>query len=151
MGRALSSRGLDLLKGEEGCRLTAYWDVDGWSIGWGHHGSDVHPGLCWTQEEADWTLMLDSGFAVDAVNTMVKVPLSQPMFDALVDFVYNEGVGHFETSMLLRKLNQGDYVGASAEFPKWDLAGGQLNDDLRRRRMAEKAMFDGGLDAIPVG
>ena len=42
----ISKVGLDLIKKFEGCRLTAYADVAGvWTIGYGHTGKDVVPGL----------------------------------------------------------------------------------------------------------
>lgn len=143
-------KGMALLKGNEGCNLNAYWDGLGkcWTIGWGHTGPDVHPGLMWGQDHADWVLLNDASWAVDAVNNMVTAPISQPMFDALVDFTFQEGSHALETSTLLSKLNRCDYTGASAEFPKWDLAKGQLSPGILQRRMRDKAMFDGGIDEI---
>jgi lysozyme len=44
------------------------------------------------------------------------VPLQQGQYDAIADFIYNEGVAHFAGSTLLQKLNAGDYAGAAGEF-----------------------------------
>jgi GH24 family phage-related lysozyme (muramidase) len=75
------------------------------------------------------------------VNRRVTVPLGQDEFDALVDFVFNLGSSAFAGSTLLRKLNAGDFVAASAEFVKWGHAGGQLVPGLLRRRHAEQQLF----------
>ncbi len=44
----------NLVKRFEGLRLTAYQDSVGvWTIGYGHTGPDVHPGMTITEEQAD--------------------------------------------------------------------------------------------------
>jgi lysozyme len=75
------------------------------------------------------------------VNNLVNVPLTQGQFDALVDFVYNLGVGNFESSTLLRDLNAGDMDAAANEFDKWDHVSGQVVAGLLRRREAETKEF----------
>ena len=40
-GQSLSKIGKEHIKDHEKCVLTAYWDLNGYSIGYGHHGSDV--------------------------------------------------------------------------------------------------------------
>ena len=95
-----------------------------------------------TQEEAEQWLQQDIQVAAQAVNGMVTVALTQPEFDALVDFAFNLGTGNLQHSTLLRLLNAGDYKGAAAEFEKWDRAGGKVMAGLLRRRQAEEQMFD---------
>ena len=68
------------------------------------------------------------------VNTMVKLPLTQCEFDALVDFVFNLGPGNFARSTLLTALNAGDFARAAAQFECWDRAGGIVVAGLLRRR-----------------
>lgn len=97
-----------------------------------------------THGMADAWFTEDTQAAVNAVNQKVSVPLSQNQFDALVDFTYNEGVGNFSGSTLLRKLNQGDYAGAEAEFQKWVYSGGQRNSNLVNRRYADAQLFNSG-------
>lgn len=75
------------------------------------------------------------------VHQLVIVNLNQNQYDALVSFAYNIGVGAFENSTLLRKLNKGDYEGASNEFAKWNKAGGKVLNGLVRRREKEKELF----------
>ena len=51
-----SKDGAHLTEQFEGCKLTAYPDPatggDPWTIGYGHTGNDVYPGLTITQEQA---------------------------------------------------------------------------------------------------
>lgn len=137
-----SDRGLQELIEEEGKRNEAYPDPKwGWAvptIGVGHTGPEVHRGLVWTDQQVMDALRRDVQSREDSINRSVKTPLTQGQFDALVSFSFNVGIGAFESSTLLRKLNQGDVAGASAEFPKWCIP-----DILIPRRQRERAMFDG--------
>lgn len=146
---AYSSKGLTLTEQFEGLRLTAYQDSVGvWTIGYGHTGDDVHPGLTITQQQASALLLKDVASAVADVNRLVNVPLTQNQFDALVDFVFNVGGGNFASSTLLRNLNAGNYAGAAAQFPRWVHAGNQILPGLVTRRKAEQALFLEA-DAVP--
>ena len=77
----------------------------------------------------------------NAVNRYVHVPINQNQFDALVDFAYNAGAGNLQRSTLLRKLNTGDYEGASHEFGRWVYGGGKKLNGLVKRREAERLLF----------
>ncbi|MGD0930684.1 MAG: lysozyme [Candidatus Korobacteraceae bacterium] len=137
-----SSTGLALTEQFEGLRLTAYQDSVGvWTIGYGHTGSDVRPGLTITQEQAGALLQQDVAGAVAAVNRLVTVTLTQNQFDALVDFTFNEGQGNLASSTLLRELNAGNTAGAAAQFLVWVYAGGVQLPGLVKRRQAEAALF----------
>lgn len=146
-----SPSGRALIQGFEKCVLKAYKPTpdDVWTIGWGHTGSDVHEGLVWTQEQADLAFAVDLEKFEHWVEELVKVPLTQNQFDALVSFCFNvgpdidadtiaEGLGD---STLLKKLNAGDYAGAKAEFAKWDKQAGKRLAGLTRRRTAEADLF----------
>lgn len=137
-----SPDGLKLTESFEGCRLQAYLDSVGVpTIGYGHtHG--VTMGMTCTQEQADAWLQEDVQGAVQAVNNLVIVPLTQQQFDALVDFTFNLGAGALQQSTLLRLLNSGNYQGAAGEFEKWDKAGGKVLPGLLRRRQAERDIFN---------
>jgi len=76
------------------------------------------------------------------INKVVKVPLNQNQFDALVSFAYNIGNGNFNSSTLLRWLNQGNYKEASMQLLKWDKSKGIVLNGLTKRRKAEKELFD---------
>lgn len=138
-----SKKGLQLTEQFEGLRLKAYQDVRGiWTIGYGHTGPDVHVGMIITKDQAEALLAQDVQKAASAVNHLVTVPLTQDEFDALVDFVFNVGSGHFGSSTMLKLLNQGDYTGAAHEFERWSHAGAAVVAGLLRRRQAEETEFE---------
>jgi lysozyme len=136
-----SLNGLHLTEQFEGCKLIAYQDQVGiWTLGYGHiHG--IRQGMTCTQEQAERWLLEDVVEAESAVNRYVSVPLTQNQYDALVDMVFNVGVGNFRSSTLLRLLNIGAYDRAANEFERWNKAGGIVRDGLTRRRFAEKNLF----------
>jgi lysozyme len=76
------------------------------------------------------------------VGTLVKVPLTQNQFDALVDFVFNLGEKALKSSTLLRLLNSGLFLLASQEFMKWNHDNGKVIDGLTKRRRAEMFLFN---------
>lgn len=124
-----------------------------WTIGWGHT-KGVRSGQKITVEQAEDFLRQDLEECCNQVIAAVKVDLSQAQLDALVSFVFNLGIGNFQSSTLLKKLNRGDYDGAATEFSKWnkarDAKTGVLGSlpGLTRRRTAEAALFS--MDA-PLG
>ena len=137
-----SSSGLQLTERFEGVRLTSYYDAVGvLTIGYGHTGPDVHPGMVITQGQAQAFLQRDVQTADQAVNEYVRVSLTQNEFDALVDFTFNAGVGNFKSSTLLKDLNLGNYAAAAAQFSVWVMAGGRPLQDLTERRQAEHDLF----------
>ena len=137
-----STRGLALTEQFEGCCLTAYQDQVGvWTIGYGHTGPDVKPGMAITSEQAQALLAQDVKSAAACVNNVVSVQLTQEEFDALVDFVFNLGGRAFSGSTMLRDLNARDFTGAAAQFELWDRAGGAVVAGLLRRRQAEAELF----------
>ncbi|WP_313162558.1 lysozyme [Kosakonia cowanii] len=142
----ISDKGISLIKQFEGLRLTAYQDSVGvWTIGYGWtqpvDGKPIRLGMTIKEETAERLLRTGLvGYESD-VSKLVKVKLTQGQFDALVSFAYNLGARALSTSMLLQKLNAGDYAGAADEFPRWNKAGGKVVAGLTRRREAERAMF----------
>ena len=144
-----SDQGKAFTKGEEQLRFHAYPDVAGvWTNGYGHTGRDVWEGQAITLATANAWFDADVLEKENAVKRLVTVPLTQGQFDACVDFVFNEGEGHFANSTLLRLLNNGHYDLAAAQFPEWIYAGGKPLEDLKRRRAAEVAMFTGKQIAV---
>jgi lysozyme len=138
-----SGNGLSLTEQFEGCELTAYQDQVGvWTIGYGHTGPDVVSGLTITQQQAQNLLAQDVSSAATCVNNSVTIQLSQDEFDALVDFVFNLGVGAFRSSTLLTDLNSGNITAAATQFDLWDHAGGAVVAGLLRRRQAETSLFE---------
>jgi lysozyme len=139
--RQISANGLNLIKQFEGCRLAAYQDAVGiWTVGYGSTFC-VDPHITITQADADARLKQDVQHAVECVDRKVGPNISQNQFDALVSFVFNVGCAAFSTSTLLRHINAGEMKAAAAEFPRWDHAGALELDGLRKRRLAEQALF----------
>ena len=137
-----SNNGLHLTESFEGCRLTAYPDTGGvWTIGYGHTGPEVKPGLTITEVQAETFLMIDFHTAVAGVQWFVHIPVTQDEFDALCDFTFNVGVGNLGNSTLLKDLNAGNLEAAASQFQEWDRVKGQVVAGLLRRRLAEAALF----------
>jgi len=75
------------------------------------------------------------------VTKLCPVPLTQGMFDSLVSFSFNCGLGTLQRSTLRQKLLRGDKAGAAEELLKYCLAGGKILKGLQNRRIDERAMF----------
>ena len=146
-----SSKGLALIRLFEGLVLKAYPDPgsggDPWTIGYGHTVG-VTPGMVCTQAQADAWLSWDAANCARAIEKLVKVPLTQAQFDALVSLIFNIGEGAFARSTLLRRLNAGAYADVPAQFKRWDKAGGKVMKGLVRRRAAEAAVWSSSSPVI---
>ena len=137
-----SENGINLIKNFEGCKLTAYLcPAYVWTIGYGHTGSDVASGMVITKEKAEELLKQDLIVHENNVNRLVKVPITQNQFDALVSFEYNVGYAAFASSTMLKMINKGDFKGASKQFDLWVYANHKVLLGLVRRRNAEKELF----------
>lgn len=143
-----SQAGIDLIHSFEQLRLKAYPDPgskDGnpYTVGWGSTGSDIGPGTVWTKEKADQRFASDLSKFEQAVSLLVKVPLTQYQFDALVSFTYNLGIGSLKSSTMLKMLNEGYYSNAGLQLLRWTKNDGVEMAGLVRRRKAELKMFKG--------
>jgi GH24 family phage-related lysozyme (muramidase) len=141
-----SSKGISLIKAHEGLRLHAYLCPAGvWTIGYGHTSAAGEPtvvkGMRITNAEADSILRRDLAAFERGVARRVKVGLTQNQFDALVSFAFNVGLGAFERSTLLRKLNAGRYGDVPAELMKWTRGGGRELPGLVNRRRDEAGLW----------
>lgn len=117
------------LRRNEGVRPLLYNDSGGkCTIGVGHL---VRNGACTSDDhamypkpltEAQMTSMLNKDVlkAEGIVKSYVKVTMKQRHLDALVSFVFNEGVGHFASSTLLVVLNQGHYTQVPYQLSRWN-------------------------------
>lgn len=153
MAMKTDAAGQAFICGREGLKLKAYQDDRGvWTIGNGltHHidGTPVKEGeTCSPEEARSWFLVQLTQREAD-VNRLVSVPLTQPQFNALVSFDFNEGAGNLAGSTLLKLVNSGRYRDAAAQFCLWDKVrqGGKLvyNAGLARRRAMERDLFLSG-------
>ncbi|MFC3303402.1 lysozyme [Parvularcula lutaonensis] len=139
--------GLNLIKAYEGFSSSPRMDEargDGtYVIGYGHHTQTPSPQV--SQREATNLLMKDVAPIEKLIRDTVRTPLNQNEHDALVSFVFNIGAENFKRSTVLKKLNEGDKLGAAEAFERWTKArvDGKLMklDGLVRRRAAEKSLF----------
>jgi lysozyme len=138
-----SAAGMELLKKSEGFRSRVYLDVAGFpTIGYGHrllHPESFPNGI--DEQQAANLLACDVREAEQAVQRLVKVPLTQGQFDALVDFCFNLGSGRLAASSLLKDLNAGKYDDAAEQLLRWDHAAGRENIALKCRREAEAELW----------
>lgn len=140
----ISKRGLDeLIKPHEGYHAKqpdgsckAYTCPAGkWTCGWGcTEGVNQH--THWTAAEADAALAREMQQHEANVEKLVKVPLNQGQFDALVSLCYNIGAENLKSSSLLRHLNRGDYARAASHFADWKYA--VIRDEATARQMKVK-------------
>jgi len=137
----ISPAGVDALKKREGFSAKSYPDHKGRSIGYGHL---IKPGESFSEpmsvNTATDLLYQDLQWAVASVWNAIQVPLTQNQFDALVSFVYNVGAPAFESSTLVKKINNLDPT-ATSEFSRWVNASGKRNESLVSRRESELNQF----------
>jgi lysozyme len=144
----VNKAGRDLIKKFEGCKLRAYKCPAGlWTISWGltfyPDGTKVKEGDVITQQQAEnyFNAIVDD-FA-KKVDALIKSNVSENNFSALVSFTFNVGIGNFQRSTLLRKVNANPKDATiPAEFRKWVRANGEVLKGLVRRRDAEAKLYE---------
>jgi len=127
-----------------GYRAISGWEsitAGPWTIGYGHTGQDVYPGMVITEDEADGLLAADLGRFEDAVSRLVQVKPTGNQFSSLVSFAFNCGSHNLAGSTLLRLFNSGDIDEAAAQFGRWNKSGGRVLNGLKRRRESERVLF----------
>lgn len=143
--RETKQAGIDLIRHFEGCELTAYPDPatgdEPWTIGVGHTGADVHPGLAITQSEADALLKRDLKRFERGVTLALCTEINDNQYAACISFSFNLGNAAFKSSTLLQKINARDFDCAADEFLRWNKAGGRVMAGLTKRREAERELF----------
>lgn len=93
-------------------------------------------------DEIDDILRKDLARFEAGVLRLIKVPLTQGQFDALVSFSFNVGLGNLQNSTLRMKVNRGEFEAAAEQFLVWTKAGGKVLPGLVKRRTHEKEMFE---------
>ena len=140
-----SRNGLELIKSFEGFRARSVRLTDGrWTIGYGHVRS-AREGVRISRADAEALLIYDLKRIEAEIGDWILTPLNQNEYDAVISFVFNISPGQFRNSDVLKRLNQGDHLGAANGFDAWRKArvngSVQVVDALVRRRAAEKALF----------
>lgn len=144
MHRTINKAGFDLIKDSEGLRLKAYPDPGTggapWTIGFGHTGPEVKPGLIISMDRAKELLTADLAKFERAVANLAPVATDN-QFSAMVSFAFNCGIGNLEESTLLRLHRASKYGEAQAQFGKWVNAAGRKLNGLVKRRALEAALY----------
>lgn len=136
----INDEALTIIKVAEGLRLKAYRNKgDVWTIGFGHT-QGVTPLMQCSIVQAETWLNQDVADAENLVIAHIKVPLNENQYGALVSLIFNVGVAPL-LKTLGAKLNEEDYAGAAAEFPKWNHDNGVVLPGLSQRRLAEQKLF----------
>lgn len=146
-----SEKCVRFIKKQENCSLKAYWDCNGYSIGYGHH-TNVKANDVITIREANAFLKKDIKEAEKHVNYLLKkLPyeyrFTQCFIDGFVSFVYNVGIGNAEASTFYNrlkkcrtnngKINQNDYDFTLAAIKTSCIS---CNGHKRRRAMEYELM-----------
>lgn len=145
----ISSHGIALIQNYEGLRTTAYKPLkkeSGWTIGYGHHGPDVKPGMActkqWAYEQLKRDLRQVEHQLISALNAD-EIEVTQGQFDALCSLLFNlsGGIRRLVKFKLWAKIKAGDVKGAAHEFLDINKAGGVEVKGLTLRRRAEARLF----------
>lgn len=143
--RHITKEGLELIKRFEGFEPEVYLDAAGYpTIGYGHlirkeEGNMYANGI--TEAAAEALLSKDVWSAERAVLRLIKVPLTDGQFDALVSFTFNLGGGALQRSTLRRKINREEHSEVPEQLMRWVWAGGRKLRGLMRRRKAEALFY----------
>lgn len=154
----ISAKCLHMIKHHEGVRFKPYQcPAKLWTIGVGHvlypdqgklpmdqrgaYALRPEDNRQFSKEEVDGILRSDLDRFERGVARFCPVPLTQGMFDALVSFSFNVGLGTLQRSTLRQKLLRGDKEGAAEELLKYCMAGGKVLRGLQNRRIDERALF----------
>ena len=137
---AIAESTLDYITEEEGYRNKAYKDSKGlWTIGVGHLIKSNEQHLLTatlTDQQVEDLLKSDLKWCSEAVESSVKVPLTQKQFDALYSLCFNIGGTAFKKSTVVRRLNENDYKGAADAILMWNKPA-----VLEKRRRRERDLF----------
>jgi lysozyme len=139
---AIAQSTLDFIIKEEGARNKAYKDTKGlWTIGVGHliKADEQHLiNETLTDDQVKELLRSDLRWCSEAVESSVKVALTQAQFDALYSLCFNIGETNFKKSTVVKKINENDLQGAADAILMWNKP-----DVLVNRRKRERALFLG--------
>ena len=132
-------KGLNLIKKFEGFSDKEYICPAGkQTIGYGHgilpNENFAEP---MTRLEGELLLKKDLEPRESALNILVKVPINQNQFDALISLIYNIGVENFKQSTLLNFLNNKLFDKIPEQFRRWKYINKVVSKELLNRREEE--------------
>jgi lysozyme len=154
----VSAKTIEMIKHHEGVRFKPYQcPAKLWTIGVGHvlypnqgkmpidqRGAyALHPedNRAFSKDEVNAILRADLDRFERGVERFCPVPLTQGMFDGLVSFSFNVGLGTLQRSTLRQKVLRLDKEGAAEELLKYCMGGGKVLKGLQNRRIDERRLF----------
>ena len=159
----VSDAAIRMIKHHEGVRLRPYrCPALLWTTAVGHVIDPSHAAVKYEDRKnlpipAGWDRVLSMG-EVDSIlaqdlgrferGVLRLCPAAidrQGVFDSLVSFSFNVGLGNLQRSGLRMKTNRGDFDEAADEFLKWTKAAGRVLPGLVRRRKDEQALYLSGV------
>ena len=159
----VSPAAIRMIKHHEGVRTKPYrCPALLWTVGVGHVIDPTHTRIKYEERRniqipPGWDRVLSVG-EVDALlaedlgrferGVLRLCPAAagrQGVFDALVSFAFNVGLGNLQRSSLRMKTNRGEFEEAADEFLKWTKAGGRVLPGLIKRRMDERSLYLSGV------
>jgi len=159
----VSAAAIQTIKHHEGVKTRPYrCPALLWSVGVGHVIDPAHIAVKYeerknlpipagwdrtlTMDEVDAILAQDLGRFERGVLRLCPASVGrQGVFDSLVSFSFNVGLGNLQRSGLRMKTNRGDFDEAADEFLKWTKAAGRVLPGLVKRRQDERAMYLSGV------
>ena len=137
------------LKRDEGLRLEAYPDGDGYSIGYGHHSQTLKAGETCTETDAEVWLERDIETAIIDAKTLAGAAwdeLNDTRRNVLINMAYNMGRGTLSKfKKMWKAIPSGDYNEAAFQMlnSRWAKQVG-----ARANRLAHE-MKTGEFDVVP--
>lgn len=143
MPRHVNAATVALVQQFEGYREKAYLcPAKVWTIGWGHTGPEVTPGLVCTKRQAELWLKEDLAIAGNKLRRKIGAvvdELTDNQYGALCSFVFNLGVPPKATLWNVLKARNFDAV--PAQLVRFVYGGGKKLQGLVRRRNAEVELW----------
>lgn len=149
--RELNEKSLNFIKDFEKWMPCAYSNdgANRLTIGYGHlikPGDGFNKDSCITKEQGLKLLRSDLSIAINCIEKIVKVKLTDNQFGALVSWTFNVGCGAATTSSLVKKLNGGGKADEICnELRQWNkvtINGKlQVSQGLVRRREGECTLY----------
>lgn len=149
-GLKTSEKCISLIKEFEGFTAKPVYDYAQYSVGYGTacKATDYPNGI--TRAQADKLLRAEIAETEEYLNKFVSkysLALSQQQYDALISFTYNLGANWMNNTSTFRSAVINDARGNDFIFAMtmWCNAGGEINNGLVQRRLAEANLYLNGI------
>lgn len=155
----ISENGIEFIAEFEGCRLSAYDDLQPYktldantkilgtlTIGIGHIGNVDGKKITWntkiTKTKAYRLFRSDIEPRAEKLKSLINTTITQNMFDALLSYAYNCGFGNQHFVNAINLINKGKFKSAAKEIKNGTCTSkGVVLNGLVRRRNAEYELF----------